>query len=168
MPPARPFGVYVHVPFCAARCGYCDFNTYTAGELAGSGASPDGWLDAVRRELADGRTVVGGRRRPTPCSWAAARRRCSAPRGWRTCSPRSAATFGLAPGAEVTTEANPESTSPEFFAALADAGLHPGLAGHAVGRAARAAVLDRRHTPGRAVAAAREAARPGSSTSTST
>ncbi|NUT92889.1 MAG: coproporphyrinogen III oxidase, partial [Saccharothrix sp.] len=32
----RPFGVYVHVPFCATRCGYCDFNTYTAGELGTS------------------------------------------------------------------------------------------------------------------------------------
>ncbi|MGI8524240.1 MAG: radical SAM family heme chaperone HemW, partial [Nocardioides sp.] len=29
----RPFGVYVHVPFCRVRCGYCDFNTYTASEL---------------------------------------------------------------------------------------------------------------------------------------
>jgi putative oxygen-independent coproporphyrinogen III oxidase len=29
----RPFGFYVHVPFCATRCGYCDFNTYTAAEL---------------------------------------------------------------------------------------------------------------------------------------
>src|SRR6185436_8503933 len=26
----RGFGVYVHIPFCASRCGYCDFNTYTA------------------------------------------------------------------------------------------------------------------------------------------
>ncbi len=25
----RPFGIYIHVPFCATRCGYCDFNTYT-------------------------------------------------------------------------------------------------------------------------------------------
>ncbi|MGH3901075.1 MAG: radical SAM family heme chaperone HemW, partial [Pseudonocardiaceae bacterium] len=44
------FGVYVHVPFCATRCGYCDFNTYTPGELD-SGSSPSTWLDAVRREL---------------------------------------------------------------------------------------------------------------------
>ena len=45
----RPFGFYVHVPFCVTRCGYCDFNTYTPGELGG--ANPDGWLDALRIEL---------------------------------------------------------------------------------------------------------------------
>src|SRR5437867_9953513 len=54
----RPFGVYVHVPFCATRCGYCDFNTYTAGEL-GTSASPGSWLDAVRRELDLAAEVLG-------------------------------------------------------------------------------------------------------------
>ncbi|HEY9263933.1 MAG TPA: coproporphyrinogen III oxidase, partial [Mycobacterium sp.] len=43
--PGRPFGIYVHVPFCATRCGYCDFNTYTPAELGG--ANPQGWLDAL-------------------------------------------------------------------------------------------------------------------------
>ena len=32
---SRPFGFYVHVPFCTVRCGYCDFNTYTAGRAGG-------------------------------------------------------------------------------------------------------------------------------------
>src|ERR1700676_159928 len=45
----RPFGIYVHVPFCATRCGYCDFNTYTPAELGG--ANPEGWLAALRTEL---------------------------------------------------------------------------------------------------------------------
>ena len=35
-----PFGIYVHVPFCTTRCGYCDFNTYTAAELGGAPGSP--------------------------------------------------------------------------------------------------------------------------------
>ena len=30
---AAPLSAYVHVPFCATRCGYCDFNTYTSDEL---------------------------------------------------------------------------------------------------------------------------------------
>ena len=47
--PGRAFGIYVHVPFCATRCGYCDFNTYTPAELGG--ANPDGWLSALRAEL---------------------------------------------------------------------------------------------------------------------
>ena len=55
----RPFGVYVHVPFCATRCGYCDFNTYTAGEL-GTSASPESWLEGLRRELDLAATVLGG------------------------------------------------------------------------------------------------------------
>jgi oxygen-independent coproporphyrinogen-3 oxidase len=117
-----PFGIYVHVPFCAARCGYCDFNTYTASELAGSGASPDGWLAAVRQELDRAVRTVG--RRPvdtvfvgggTPSLLGAARL------GEVLEAIRDA--FGLAPGAEVTTESNPESTSPEFFAELAAAGF---------------------------------------------
>ncbi|HEX2290910.1 MAG TPA: coproporphyrinogen III oxidase, partial [Pseudonocardiaceae bacterium] len=53
--PDRPFGVYVHVPFCATRCGYCDFNTYTPGELA---LSPSTWMDGLRRELDLAATVL--------------------------------------------------------------------------------------------------------------
>ena len=55
---ARGFGVYVHVPFCASRCGYCDFNTYTASELGG-GASREGYADTVLAELALAARVLG-------------------------------------------------------------------------------------------------------------
>jgi putative oxygen-independent coproporphyrinogen III oxidase len=155
-----PFGIYVHVPFCAARCGYCDFNTYTASELAGSGASPDGWLDAVRRELELAVRTVG--RRPvdtvfvgggTPSLLGGARL------GEVLGAVRDA--FGLAPGAEVTTESNPESTSPEFFAELVAAGFTRVSLGMQSAAPHVLRVLDRRHTPGRAVAAAREARAAG-------
>ena len=53
------FGVYVHVPFCASRCGYCDFNTYTAGELGG-GRSREKYVAAVLAELALAQRVLGG------------------------------------------------------------------------------------------------------------
>ena len=60
---SAPLGLYVHVPFCAARCGYCDFNTYTAAELPGGGD---------RAGFADGR-AGGGRARPCERSVPAAR-----------------------------------------------------------------------------------------------
>ena len=50
----RPFGVYVHVPFCTTRCGYCDFNTYT--DLGGMQAS---YAEAVVTELRLARRVLG-------------------------------------------------------------------------------------------------------------
>jgi oxygen-independent coproporphyrinogen-3 oxidase len=148
------------VPFCAARCGYCDFNTYTASELAGSGASPDGWLAAVRQELELAVRTVG--RRPvdtvfvgggTPSLLGAARL------GEVLDAVRDA--FGLAPGAEVTTESNPESTSPEFFAELAAAGFTRVSLGMQSAAPHVLRVLERRHTPGRAVAAALEARAAG-------
>ncbi|MFC5952243.1 radical SAM family heme chaperone HemW [Pseudonocardia lutea] len=155
-----PFGIYVHVPFCASRCGYCDFNTYTASELAGSGSSPDGWLDAVRRELALARRTVGDRAVDTVFVGGGTPSLIGAARlGAVLDAVREE--FGLAPAAEVTTESNPESTSPEFFAAL----VHEGFTRVSLGMQSAAPhvlrVLERRHTPGRAVEAAREAAAAG-------
>src|SRR4051795_2722860 len=55
---ARPFGAYVHVPFCATRCSYCDFNTYTAVELGG-GASQASYADSLGLEVALARRALG-------------------------------------------------------------------------------------------------------------
>jgi oxygen-independent coproporphyrinogen-3 oxidase len=159
--------VYVHVPFCAARCGYCDFNTYTAAELAedpsigaASGASPDGWLDAVRRELELAAATVGERPVDTVFVGGGTPSLLGAPR-LAAVLDAVGATFGLAPDAEVTTEANPESTSPQFFAGLAAAGFTRVSLGMQSAAPHVLAVLDRRHTPGRAVAAAAEARAAG-------
>ncbi|MEJ3652647.1 radical SAM family heme chaperone HemW [Actinomycetes bacterium KLBMP 9759] len=155
-----PFGIYVHVPFCAARCGYCDFNTYTASELDGSGASPDGWLDAVRRELALAASVMGERAVDTVFVGGGTPSLLGAERlGVVLGAVRE--TFGLTDGAEVTTESNPESTSPEFFEGLLDAGFTRVSLGMQSAAPHVLRVLERRHTPGRAVAAAREARAAG-------
>jgi putative oxygen-independent coproporphyrinogen III oxidase len=152
----RPFGVYVHVPFCATRCGYCDFNTYTAGEL-GTSASPASWLEGLRRELDLAGRVLGS---PPPADTVFVGGGTPSVLGTSGLAAVLDAVrdaFGLAESAEVTTECNPESTSPELFAGLRDAGytrISLGMqsaAGHVL------AVLDRTHTPGRPVAAAREA-----------
>ena len=56
----RPFGFYVHVPFCRVRCGYCDFNTYTATELGDvPGASRASYADAAIAEIRFARRVLG-------------------------------------------------------------------------------------------------------------
>jgi putative oxygen-independent coproporphyrinogen III oxidase len=155
-----PFGVYVHVPFCAARCGYCDFNTYTPSELAGSGASPDGWLAAVHQELALARSVVGTRPVDTVFVGGGTPSLLGAARLGEVLSVVRE-TFGPAPGAEVSTESNPESTSPSFFASLVEAGFTRVSLGMQSAAPHVLRVLERRHTPGRAVAAAREARAAG-------
>ena len=150
------FGVYIHVPFCSSRCGYCDFNTYTPGEL-GTSASPETYLDALEQELelaefkrpADTIFIGGG----TP-SLLGAQGLCRILTAIRN-------TFGINPGAEITTESNPESTSPEFFAELRDAEFTRISLGMQSASAHVLQVLERRHTPGRAFAAVAEARAAG-------
>lgn len=157
--PGRPFGIYIHVPFCATRCGYCDFNTYTPAELGG--ANPHGYLAALRAELSVAaeqlvsaphvQTVfVGG---GTPSLLGA--------EGLTSVLDSVRENFVLAEGAEVTTEANPESTSPELFARLRAAGYTRISLGMQSAAQHVLATLDRVHSPGRAPAAAREAVAAG-------
>ena len=157
-----PFGIYVHVPFCATRCGYCDFNTYTPSELGG--ANPDGWLEALRLELelAAARLATRGSV-PAVATVFVGGGTPSMLGGERLAAVLSAvrANFTLAPDAEVTTEANPESTTPHLLAQLRGAGYTrvslgmQSIAPHVL------AALDRVHSPGRALAAAAEARAAG-------
>ncbi len=68
-----PFGVYLHVPFCRVRCGYCDFNTYTSGEL--QGARQDQYADTLLREVALARDVLTSAGGIRPASHGVLRRR---------------------------------------------------------------------------------------------
>jgi oxygen-independent coproporphyrinogen-3 oxidase len=161
----RGFGLYLHVPFCATRCGYCDFNTYTATELAGdpgraAGSTVPGYLVAARREIALAASVLSGAG-PLP-----AVDTVFIGGGTPTLLPATALAglleeiekvFGLAAGAEVTTEANPESVDAGYLRTLRSAGFTRVSLGMQSARPGVLAVLDRRHTPGRAVAAAAEA-----------
>ncbi len=146
----RTLSCYVHVPFCATRCGYCDFNTYTAGEL-GSAASPQSWLDAALAEI-DLAAAVLGTDRPvstvffgggTPSLVGAE----PLIRILRALDER----LGLAAGAEVTTEANPESTDPGLLHRLREAGFTRLSLGLQSTSPRVLTVLERTHTPGRAL-----------------
>ena len=158
------FGIYVHVPYCASRCGYCDFNTYTAGELGAGGADAGGYVSAVLAEIdLSAKVLVDAGRLPrvdtvffgggTPTLLPAE----SLSRILR----RLDEVFGLADGAEVTTEANPESVDPAKLGELSKAGFTRVSLGMQSAAPHVLATLERRHTPGRAAAAVREAHEAG-------
>ncbi|MDP9791547.1 oxygen-independent coproporphyrinogen-3 oxidase [Catenuloplanes nepalensis] len=157
----RGFGVYVHVPFCASRCGYCDFNTYTATELGG-GASRDEYAETVLAELRLASRVmtkkpekvdtvfVGG---GTPTLLAAD----DLVRILEAIDD----TWGLAPGAEVTTEANPESVDLSYLRTLRRGGFTRISLGMQSTAPGVLRILERQHSAGRAPAAAIEAREAG-------
>jgi putative oxygen-independent coproporphyrinogen III oxidase len=159
----RAFGVYVHVPFCRVRCGYCDFNTYTSSELGG-GADHASYAATAVAELDVAVTVLaaaGVRSRPASTVFFGGGTPTLLPPGdLAALLGGIRKRFGLAPDAEVTTEANPDSVSPESLAALAAAGFTRVSLGMQSAVPHVLATLDRTHDPARvpqAVAWARDA-----------
>ena len=147
----RAFGVYVHVPFCRVRCGYCDFNTYTADEVRGVKQSDYAGQALAEIELA-GRvlaatgaptraasTVFFGGGTPTLLPVADLARLLAGIRS----------TWGLQPGAEVTTEANPDSVDERSLAELAEAGFTRVSFGMQSAVPHVLATLERTHDPAR-------------------
>jgi putative oxygen-independent coproporphyrinogen III oxidase len=156
--PGGPFGIYVHVPFCITRCGYCDFNTYTPAELGG--VNPDAWLLVLRTELELAAAQLGA---PTVQTVFVGGGTPSLLGGERLSAVLQSVrdNFELAADVEVTTEANPESTWPEMFATLRSAGFNRISLGMQSVAPRVLATLDRVHSPGRSVAAAGEALAAG-------
>ncbi|TDC47272.1 coproporphyrinogen III oxidase [Jiangella ureilytica] len=159
----RPFSVYLHVPFCTTRCGYCDFNTYTASELGTEpGASRSSWADGAIAELRLARRVLGDADVPVSTVFVGGGTPTLLP-------PADLGTvlrfiddeFGLVPGAEVTTEANPESVDARSLGELRAAGFTRVSVGMQSARPHVLAVLDRVHTPGRPSEVVAEARRAG-------
>ena len=144
----------MHIPYCTARCGYCDFNTYVAPEAERAGYAALALLELEQAAAAwpgPVDTVFFGGGTPTllaPGDLAAILREIEE-------------RFGLVDGAEVTTEANPESVDPASLAALRAAGFTRISLGMQSAAPHVLAALDRLHTPGRAVEAAREARAAG-------
>ncbi len=161
----RPWGVYLHVPFCSVRCGYCDFNTYTLGEL-GPGASTDDFATTALTELDLAATVLGDAAGPVHTVFVGG--------GTPTLLPAADLVrlvagirdrFGLVEGAEVTTEANPDSVTPADLEALAAGGFTRVSIGmqSVVPHVLR--TLDRTHDPARVATAVEGARAAGLATS---
>lgn len=150
----RTLSLYLHVPFCATRCGYCDFNTYTAGEL-GTAASPQSWFTAATREIDLAAKVLGAHGAARPVSTVFVGGGTPSLLGPDLLTSLLGSVrerFDLTADAEITTEANPESTDRALLEGLRAAGytrLSLGMQSTAPGVLA---TLDRRHTPGRPAA----------------
>jgi putative oxygen-independent coproporphyrinogen III oxidase len=147
----RDFGVYLHVPFCKVRCGYCDFNTYTATELRGVKQSDYASqaileVEAGARILAESgvparpaATVFFGGGTPTLLPADHLVRMLHAVRD----------TYGIVPGAEVTTEANPDSVDLPYLRQLKQAGFTRVSFGMQSAVPRVLATLERTHDPER-------------------
>lgn len=144
----RQFGIYLHVPFCSVRCGYCDFNTYTVSELGGHGAGISTYADAAVAELKLARRVLGdaapavstvfvGGGTPTMLRADDLVRMLGEVR----------ARFGLTADAEVTTEANPDTVDPQVAKALAAGGFNRVSLGMQSAVPHVLATLERTHDP---------------------
>ncbi len=153
--PPDGIGVYVHVPYCSSRCGYCDFNTYVPGEAGRGNAS--GWADAavaeVELQASVGRaagptggvsTVFIGGGTPTLLPAEDLGRVLTA----------IDAEAGLVAGAEITVEANPETVSEKVVEELLAVGVNRLSIGMQSSDPKVLQGLQRQHTPGQAVAAA--------------
>ena len=163
--PGARLGIYLHVPFCSVRCGYCDFNTYTLGEL-GPGASTDDFATTALAELDLAAGVIGPDAGPVSTVFVGG--------GTPTLLPAADLVrlvegvrdrFGLAGDAEVTTEANPDSVTPADLAVLAAGGFTRVSIGmqSVVPHVLR--TLDRTHDPARVAVAVEGARAAGLATS---
>jgi oxygen-independent coproporphyrinogen-3 oxidase len=157
----RPFGFYVHVPFCATRCGYCDFNTYTASEL-GNGASRETYPGQAAAEIHFARRVLGPAEAPVRTVFFGGGTPTLLPPGQLGGLLRAIdGEFGLAAGAEITVEANPETITPAVLGQLRAEGITRISFGMQSAQPHVLAVLDRVHQPGRPAQCARWAREAG-------
>jgi len=157
---ADAWGYYLHVPYCSTRCGYCDFNTYTAAEL-GPGADRATYADTLIAEIALSRqampdapeisTVFFGGGTPTLLGATDLVRILEALRE----------SFGLTDSAEVTTEANPDSVDVRSLEQLREGGFTRVSFGVQSLAPRVLEVLERTHTPGRSLEVIEEARRAG-------
>lgn len=157
------FGLYVHVPFCVTRCGYCDFNTYTLTELGEPGASVSTYADAALRELDLAARELGEAPSGVPVI-----ETVFIGGGTPTMLPaddlvrilaKARELFGLAERCEVTTEANPDSVDETYLRTLADGGFTRVSIGMQSAVPHVLATLERTHDPAnveRAVRAAKD------------
>ena len=158
------FEVYIHVPFCLRRCGYCDFNTYTAVDLGGGASRGDYASMAVRemRLVRDWQERHGVAEPPASTVFFGGGTPTILPAGDLIAMLDAIReVWGVEAGAEITTEANPDTVNADYIRALADGGFTRISFGmqSAVPHVLR--TLDRTHTPTNVEAGVRAAGAAG-------
>lgn len=147
----RDFGVYLHVPFCRVRCGYCDFNTYTTDELRGARRSDYAGQAVAEIALAD-RVLRDAGVQPRPVStvfFGGGTPTLLPAADLATMLTAIVDTWGLVEGAEITTEANPDSVDLAYLNSLAQAGFTRVSFGMQSAVPHVLATLERTHDPSR-------------------
>ena len=158
----RALGAYVHVPFCATRCGYCDFNTYTAAELgAEPGDARTSYLRALATEIDVAARTLTGAPPLSTVFFGGGTPTTLAVDDFASVLGRLRARLGMADDAEVTTEANPDSVTEQSLVGLREAGVNRISFGMQSSAPHVLATLERTHTPGRALQAVRWARAAG-------
>jgi putative oxygen-independent coproporphyrinogen III oxidase len=156
-------GFYVHIPFCASRCGYCDFNTYTAEELIADGSSVtrSTYVDRAIAEIRMARAALEDERSVSTVFFGGGTPTLLDPSDLVRVLDVIRQEFGLADDAEITTEANPDSVDPASLQTLRDGGFNRISLGHQSSAQHVLKVLDRTHTPGRSLQSVDEARAAG-------
>lgn len=111
-------GLYVHVPFCAVRCSYCHFSTESF-----SAAKVERWFAALERE-ADLRAPLAAGHAFTSLFFGGGTPSALSAKQFARLRDIVRGRFALAPGAEITLEANPEGVKPALLDAWREAGVN--------------------------------------------
>jgi oxygen-independent coproporphyrinogen-3 oxidase len=145
----RTFHAYIHVPFCRVRCGYCDFNTYTAQEIGSS--SQTSFASDLVSEIAFSKKVLEhsaiSSRKISTIFFGGGTPTLLPVDDLVTMLVALRETFGFETGAEITTEANPDSVDEEYFQKLVDAGFTRVSIGMQSAVPKVLKVLERTHNP---------------------
>ena len=146
----RPLSFYIHIPYCVKRCGYCDFNTYTPGELKpGSDIAQvsNGYIDLLIHEGKIARSEVKTTKPIETIFFGGGTPTLMEPADLGRVLKSLEADFGFASDIEITIEANPDTVSKEKLADLREVGINRISFGMQSAVPHVLAVLDRTHNP---------------------
>lgn len=125
-PTESTFHAYVHVPFCDVRCGYCDFNTYTASEIGD--VRRDEFHQALMSEMNFSKQMFATNgfepKKLSSIFYGGGTPTLFSVQQFHELTNQLTDLFGIEDGAEITTEANPDNVSPEFLSGLKASGIN--------------------------------------------